>query len=216
MLSLEYESEVETSTSSVLSLYTSSPPSLLPLSLSPSPIDFPPSYYTISQHDLHAIIKQQQEQLAVMQVQIQALIAEGAGVERGAIGSNIGPQMEVAKLLVFNGEAGRVGGFVTACRLYLRIKMREAMVKKQVQWILSYIQGGSADMWKENILEDLEASEVEYKLAGEFLAELKKEFGEEEESVKVAELRKLEQEGRMIEEFVHEFKRVARGSGYEG
>ena len=149
-------------------------------------------------------------------MQIQALIAEGAGVERGAIGSNIGPQMEVAKLLVFNGEAERVGGFVTACRLYLRMKMREAMVKKQVQWILSYIQGESADMWKENILEDLEASEVEYKSAGEFLAELKKEFGGEEESVKAAELRKLEQEGRMIEEFVHEFKRVARGSGYEG
>ena len=29
-------------------------------------------------------------------------------------------------------------------------------------------------MWKENILEDLEAGEVEYKLAGEFLAGLKR------------------------------------------
>ena len=34
--------------------------------------------------------------------------------------------------------------------------------------------------------------------------------------MKVAELRKLEQEGRMMEEFVQEFKRAARGSGYEG
>ena len=72
-------------------------------------------------------------------------------------------------------------------------------------------------MWKENILEDLEAGEIEYELAGEFLAELKREFGEEEEeSVKVAELRKLEQGGRMMEEFVQEFKRVVRESGYEG
>ena len=46
---------------------------------------------------------------------------------------------------------------------------------------------------------------------------LKKEFGRgEEESAKAAELRKLEQEGKMMEEFVQEFKRAARGSEYEG
>ena len=49
---------------------------------------------------------------------------------------------------------------------------------------MSHVQGGSADVWKKNILEDLEA--------GEFLAELKRKFeGEEEEAVKVAELKKL-------------------------
>jgi len=51
----------------------------------------------------------------------------------------------------------------------------------------------------------------------EFLTCLKKEFGgEEEESMKAAELRKLEQAGKTMEEFVQEFKRAARGSGYEG
>jgi len=46
---------------------------------------------------------------------------------------------------------------------------------------------------------------------------LKKEFGRgKEESVKAAELRKLEQGGKTMKEFVQEFKRVARGSGYEG
>jgi len=57
----------------------------------------------------------------------------------------------------------------------------------------------------------LEAGEVEYESVGEFLAEIKKEFrGEDEESVKVAELKRIEQEGRMMEEFVQDFKRVAR------
>ena len=71
-------------------------------------------------------------------------------------------------------------------------------------------------MWKENILEELEAGELEFKTVGEFLAEIKKEFGgEEEESVKAVELRKIEQGGRAMEEFVQEFKRAARGSGYK-
>ena len=133
------------------------------------------------------------------------------------MGSNAGPSMEVAKPAIFNGEAGRVGGFITACRLFLKMKMRGATVEEQVQWVLSYVQGGSADIWKENVMEEMEAGEVEYESAEEFLTCLKKEFGGgEEESVKAAELRRMEQGGKTMEEYVQEFKRTARGSGYEG
>ena len=66
-------------------------------------------------------------------------------------------------------------------------------------------------------MEELEAGEVEYESVEEFFTILRKEFGGgEEEAVKAAELRKLEQGGRTMEEFVQEFKRAARGSGYEG
>jgi len=79
------------------------------------------------------------------------------------------------------------------------------------------VQGETADVWKENIMEELDLGEIEYESAEEFLSSLKKEFrGEEEELVKAAELRKLEQKGRIMEEFVQEFKRTARGSSYEG
>ena len=72
-------------------------------------------------------------------------------------------------------------------------------------------------MWKENVMEKLEAGELEYEMAEEFLTSLKKKFSRgEEELVKAAELRKLEQGGKTMEEFVQEFKRAARGSGYEG
>ena len=48
-------------------------------------------------------------------------------------------------------------------------------------------------MWKENVLEELEAGELEFETVGKFLAEIKKEFGGgEEESAKAAELKKLE------------------------
>ena len=72
------------------------------------------------------------------------------------------------------------------------------------------------DVWKENIMEELENGKVEYKSIEEFLTSLKREFGGgEKESVKAAELRKLEKGEKIMEEFVQEFKRAARGSGYE-
>ena len=89
-------------------------------------------------------------------------------------------------------------------------------MEEQIQWVLLYVQGGAADVWKENVLEELEAGKLEFKTVGEFLAEIKKEFGGgREELVKAAELRKLEQGGRTMEEFVQEFKRAARESRYE-
>ena len=59
------------------------------------------------------------------------------------------------------------------------------------------------DIWKENIMEELELEEVEYESAEEFLASMKKKFGGgEEKAVKVVELRKLKQGERIIEEFI--------------
>ena len=47
--------------------------------------------------------------------------------------------------------------------------------------------------------------------------DIKIKFGKgDEESVKVVELQRLEQRNKIMEEFVQEFKRVARESGYEG
>ena len=53
------------------------------------------------------------------------------------------------------------------------------------------------------MLEDLEERLLEYKIVGEFLEDIKKEFGGgDKESVKVSELRRLEQEKKMMKEFV--------------
>ena len=72
------------------------------------------------------------------------------------------------------------------------------------------------DIWKENILEDLEKELLKYETAGEFLADIRKEFeGGDKETVKVVELKRIEQEGKTIEEFVQEFRRAARESGYK-
>ncbi len=67
------------------------------------------------------------------------------------------------------------------------------------------MQGGLADVWKENMLEDLELGEVEFRLVEEFLLELKKEFEEDKKLVKIVKLRRIEQEEKTIEEFIQEF-----------
>ena len=44
----------------------------------------------------------------------------------------MGSHMEMAKPAIFNREAGKVRGFVMACRSYLKIKIREATLEEQV------------------------------------------------------------------------------------
>jgi len=56
------------------------------------------------------------------------------------------------------------------------------------------------------LLEDLELGKAEFRLVGKFLLELKKEFeGENKELVKVAKLKRIEQRGKTMKEFVQEF-----------
>ena len=71
-----------------------------------------------------------------MQAQIQTLLVTGgamSGVERGVAEVNRSYQIEVAKPAIFSREAGKAGGFIIVCRLYLRMKIREVTVEEQVQ-----------------------------------------------------------------------------------
>jgi len=45
-----------------------------------------------------------------------------------------------------NKKASKVLDFLTACKLFIRMRMRDIAVKKQIQWVLSYVQGGLVDI----------------------------------------------------------------------
>lgn len=126
-----------------------------------------------------------------------------AGVEGADLWFSTRSNVEVARPQIFDGSTEKVFGFLMACKLFMRMKMRKVVVEKQIQWILSYVQEESVDIWKENILEDLEVGSLEYETVEEFWTDLKKEFGGgDNKTIKVTELKRIEQESRMIEEFV--------------
>jgi len=128
-----------------------------------------------------------------------------------------GSRVEVTKPQVFSGRIEEVSAFVNAARLYIRMKMTEEAAATQVAWVLSYMQGGVAEAWKDNLLDELAKGESEVETAEQLFIKIRDDFGEtSEEERKIEQLRTIEQGGRTCDEYIQEFKKVTRGSGYEG
>ena len=63
--------------------------------------------------------------------------------------------------------------------------------------MLTYVQGGVAEVWKKNILEERRQGMSAVETVEDLFTKMREEFGEfDEESRKVDELRLLEQGGR--------------------
>ena len=72
------------------------------------------------------------------------------------------------------------------------------------------------NIWKENIMENLESKSLSYAMVGKFLSDLKEEFnGGDDNIIKVTDLKKVEWRSKIMEKFVQEFRRVVRESEYE-
>jgi len=128
-----------------------------------------------------------------------------------------GSRVEVARPQVFSGKIEEVSAFVNVARLYIRMKMMEEVTATQVAWVLSYVQGGIAEAWKDNLLDELAKGESEVESAEQLFTKIKNNFGEtSEEERKIEQLRTIEQGGRTYDKYVQEFKKVTRGSGYKG
>ena len=66
-------------------------------------------------------------------------------------------------------------------------------------------------------MDELAKEELEVESAKQLFAKIKDNFGETlEEEKKIEQLRTIEQGGRTCDEYVQEFKKIARGSSYEG
>ena len=118
---------------------------------------------------------------------------------------------------VFNKRMEEVSAFINVARIYIRMKMTEEAATTQVAWVLSYVQGGVAEAWKDNLMDELAKGESEMEIAEQLFSKIRNDFGEiSEEERKIEQLRTIEQRNRTCDEYIQEFKKVARGSGYEG
>jgi len=106
--------------------------------------------------------------------------------------------------------------FINVVYLYIRMKITEEAATTQVTWVLSYVQGGIAEVWKDNLLDELAKKESEVELAEQLFTKIRDDFEETlEEKRKIEQLRTIEQGGRTCDEYVQKFKKVTRGSGYK-
>ena len=72
-------------------------------------------------------------------------------------------------------------------------------------------------MWKDNLLDELAKRELEMEIAKQLFSKIRNDFGKtSKEERKIEQLRTIEQGGRTYNEYVQEFKKIARGSSYEG
>jgi len=85
-----------------------------------------------------------------------------------------------------------------------------------VAWMLSYIQGGIAKAWKDNLLDELAKGESEVESVEQLFTKIRNDFGETlEEKRKIEQLRTIKQEEKTCNKYMQEFKKVARESSYE-
>jgi len=76
-----------------------------------------------------------------------------------------GSRVKVARPQIFSGKMEEVRAFINVARIYIRMKMIEEAAMTQVAWVLSYVQGGVAEAWKDNLLDELAKGESEVELA---------------------------------------------------
>jgi len=68
--------------------------------------------------------------------------------------------------------------FMNAACLYLKMKINGEAATTQIAWVLSYVQEGVAEAWKDNLLDKLVKRELEVKTVEELFKKIQDEFGE--------------------------------------
>ena len=125
-------------------------------------------------------------------------------------------RVEVVKPFLFSGKIEEVSAFINTARLYLSIKIMEESEATKMAWVLSYMQGGVAEVQKDNLLDELSKRELEVETVEELFSKIRNKFGKTiEEKRKIEQLRTIKQGGRTCNEYIQEFKKIARESGYK-
>jgi len=98
-----------------------------------------------------------------------------------------GSRVEVAKPQVFGGKIEEVSAFINVACLYLRMKITDEMAMTQVAWVLSYVQEGVAEAWKNNLLDKLAKGKSEVDTVEKLFTKIRNDFGKTSEEERKVE-----------------------------
>ena len=114
-----------------------------------------------------------------------------------------GSRVEITRPQVFSRRIEDVSAFINAARIYIRMKISEEAATTQVAWMLSYVQGGVVEAWKDNLMDELAKGESEVELVEQLFTKIQNNFREmSEEERKIEQLQTIEQGGRTCDEYV--------------
>ena len=131
--------------------------------LLPSPT-LPPPYIMSQQQTAAPTIEQilqfMAQQLKAITVLQQQLLAAQAAIATPAVA--VAPALVTASVVVevapppkFNGERSQMVGFINTYHLFMQIRLTQVAERNKISWVLSYVQGGVAKIWKDNILDEI-------------------------------------------------------------
>jgi len=100
--------------------------------------------------------------------------------------------VEVAKPPIYRGKIEKVSAFINIAHLYLSIKMTEETKATKMAWVLFYIQEEVAEVWKDNLLDELSKGESGVEMVEELFKKIKNKFRETREEDRTVESNRTE------------------------
>jgi len=62
---------------------------------------------------------------------------------------------EIKMPQIFDGTSLKISRFVEDCRRYTEREIKGEKTEDKIYWIVSYVQGGLTDKWKETIVDEI-------------------------------------------------------------
>jgi hypothetical protein len=118
----------------------------------------------------------------------------------------------------FSGKRDETESFLNSCHLYLNARPSEFRDDNaRIYWVLSYMQTGSARVWRDYVISHFRKGTLEFRNAHEFLDEIDRKFGDpDKRTTQSLHIRTMMQGDKPADEHVQDFEKAALEAGYTG
>ena len=125
---------------------------------------------------------------------------------------------KIAAPIPFDGRRENTESFLNSCQLYISARPSEFQSEDQkMHWVMSYMQGGSARLWRDYIMARVRAGVKQFQNVNDLMNEIEAKFGEEDKRTTMSlKIRTMLQGEKHVDEHVQEFQRAALEAGYDG